>query len=63
MFLSFVCLFSVFGSCLFMYYSVPSLVCNHLDKEEGAGLYLIVLLMSMLCSVALPHVAVGWSAL
>ena len=39
--------------------------CNHTDGEESAGCFaLTVFLMScdMQCSVALPHGAVGWSA-
>ena len=40
--------------------------CNHLEEEEKAGCFaLIALHISCYCrcSVALPHVAVGWSAL
>ena len=51
--------------CFVMYYSVSILVCNHLEKEEKADcLGCIVLQMSYYCkcSVALPHCAVGWSA-
>ena len=43
----------------------PFWVCIHLDNEEGAGCFaFIVFLMSIYCkcSVALPHGAVGWSA-
>ena len=43
----------------------PFEFCNHLDKEERAVCFvLIVFLMSCdcYCSVALPHAAVGWSA-
>ena len=39
--------------------------CNHLDEEERAGCFaLVVFLMFSDClfSVALPHSAVGWSA-
>ena len=39
--------------------------CNHLDGEERAGCFaLTVFLMSgdSQCSVALPHGALGWSA-
>ena len=39
MFIPFVCLFSVFGSCFVMYNSVPSLVL-HLDDEDGAGCFI-----------------------
>ena len=41
------------------------LVCNHLDEEERAGCFaFIVFRMSCYCKcpVALPHGAVGWSA-
>ena len=43
----------------------PFYFCNHLDKEERAGCFaFIVFWMSCdcICSVALPHGAVGWSA-
>ena len=43
----------------------PVYFCNHLDEEERAGCFaLIVFLMSCYCycSVALPHCAMGWSA-
>ena len=38
--------------------------CNHLDEDERAGCFaLVVFLMpcSCKCSVALPHGALGWS--
>ena len=34
--------------------------CNHLDEEERAGFFLMS--SDWLCSVALPHGVVGWSA-
>ena len=48
-----------------MYYCVSILVLhNHLEDEEKAGCFAIIVLQ-MYCyykrSVALPHVAVGWS--
>ena len=39
--------------------------CNHLDEEEKAGCFAIIVLWMYCyykCSVALPHGAVGWSA-
>ena len=53
---------SVFGTCFVNQYVVPFWFYNHLDGEERAGCFtLIVFLMSCvcLCSVALPHGAVG----
>ena len=64
MFLPFVCLFSVFGSCFVVYYSLPSLVLQSSWPGRWSWLlYLVVLLMCKLCSVALTHVAVDWPAL
>ena len=43
----------------------PLLFCNHLEEEEKAGCFaIIVLQMSCYytCFVALPHGAVAWSA-
>ena len=43
----------------------PFLFCNHLDEEERTGCFAdIVFQMSCYCriSVALPHGALGWSA-
>ena len=43
----------------------PFLFCNHLDEKGRAGCFaFIVFLMYCCCkcSVALPHGAVGWSA-
>ena len=50
---------SLFG----MHYFMSFLVCNHLD-EKAACFAFVVLRMSCYCifSVALPHGAVGWSA-
>ena len=39
----------------------PFWFCNHLEEEEKAGCFAIIVL-HMYCSVALPHGAVGWSA-
>ena len=39
--------------------------CNHLEEEEKAGCFAIIVLQVYCyykCSLALPHGAVGWSA-
>ena len=44
--------------CLFLF-------CNHLEKEEKAGCFAIIVLKMYYyykCSVAFPHSAVSWSA-
>ena len=54
------------GPCFVMYFLVAFKLCNHLDEEERASLlYFNCFLMSCGClrSVALPHGAVGCSAL
>ena len=41
------------------------LVCSHIEEEEKAGCFAIIVLQMYCyykCSVALPHGAVGWSA-
>ena len=53
------------GLCFAMHYFVSFQVYNHLDEEERAGCFaFIVFWMSCYCKypVALPHGAVGWSA-
>ena len=48
-----------------MHCFVSFLFCNHLDGEERSGCFaLLVFLVSCdcYCSVAIPHGAVGWSA-
>ena len=48
-----------------MHYFVSILVCNHLEENEKAGCYAIIVLQmycNYKCSVALPHGALGWSA-
>ena len=51
----------------------PFFFCNHLDREERAGYFTLIVFLTYLltyllmsydcyCSVALPHGAVGWSA-
>ena len=43
----------------------PFLFCNHIEEEEKAGRFAIFVLQMYCChkcSVALPHGAVGWSA-
>ena len=43
----------------------PFLFCNHLEEEEKAGCFAIIVLQIYCyckCSVALPTGAVGWSA-
>ena len=55
----------MFGHCFVIQYSVLVLFCNHLDGEERAGCFaLTVCLMSCdnQSSVALPHDALGLSA-
>ena len=55
----FVCL------CFDMHYFVSILVYNHLEEEEKAGCFSIIVLQMYCyykCSMALPHGAVGWSA-
>ena len=40
--------------------------CNHLEEDETAGYFTIIVLQmycNYKCSLALPHCAVGWSAL
>ena len=59
MFFPNVCLFSVFGSCFVMYNSVPSLVLQSSCQGRWSWLlYLVVLPMSELFSVALSNVTV-----
>ena len=51
------------GLCFGMHYFMSFLVCNHLDEEERACSFAIIIFrMSCYCqcSVALPHGAVGW---
>ena len=48
-----------------MHYFCSFYFCNHLEEEEKAGCFAIVVLQMNCyykCSVALPHGAVGWSA-
>ena len=43
----------------------PFLFCNHLEEEEKAGCFAVIVLQMYCyykCSVALPHGAMGWSA-
>ena len=43
----------------------PFYFCNHLEEEEKAGCFAIIVLRMYCyykCSVALPHGAVGWGA-
>ena len=44
----------------------PFYFCNHLEEEEKAVFFAIIVLQMYCyynkCSVALPHGAVGWSA-
>ena len=45
-----------------MHYFVSILVCNHLEEEEKAGCFAIIVLQMYCyykCSMALPHGAVG----
>ena len=44
---------------------VRSRFCDHLEEEEKSGCFAIIVLHMYCyykCSVALPHTAVGWSA-
>ena len=58
------------GSSLFVFVLVcitlcPFLFCNHLDKKERAGCFAFIVFWMPCyckCSVALPHGAMGWSA-
>ena len=62
--LSIVCECSVFVFVLLCMF-VPFQVCNHLEEEEIAFCFAIIVLQMYCyykCSVALPHGAVGWSA-
>ena len=46
-----------------MQYFVSFLACSHLDGEERAASFtLIVFLITCYCFIAFPHGAVGWSA-
>ena len=50
---------------VFILVSITLWFCNHLDEEDRAGCFaFIVIWISCYCkwSVALPHCAVGWSA-
>ena len=52
-------------SLFFMHYFVSIQFCNHLEEEEKAGCFAITVLKMYCyfkCSVALPHGAVGCSA-
>ena len=43
----------------------PFQFCNHLEEEEEAGCFAFIVLQMYCyykCSVALPHGAMGWSA-
>ena len=43
----------------------PFYFCNHLEEEEKAGCFAIIVLQMHCydkCSVVLPHGVVGWSA-
>ena len=48
-----------------MHYFVSILFYNHLEEEEKAGCFAIIVLQMYCyyqCYVALPHSAMGWSA-
>ena len=60
-----VCGSSVFVSVLLCVTLWPFQFCNHLKEEEKAGCFAIIVLEMYCynkCYVALPHGAVGWSA-
>ena len=53
------------GPCFVVLYSLSFLFCNHLDWEESAGCFtLIIFLVSwdFWYSVVLPRGALGWTA-
>ena len=57
----------VLGLSLLCYWITlfPFYFCNHLEEEEKAGCFAIIVLQIYCfyeCSVALPHSTVGWSA-
>ena len=55
----------MFGPGFVMHYFAFILVCNHLEEEEKAGCSAIIVKQMYCykkCSVALPHGAMGWSA-
>ena len=48
-----------------MYYFVSLKFCNHLEVEEEAGCFAIIVLQTYCyykCSAALSHSTVGWTA-
>ena len=60
-----ICGSSVFVFVLLSITLCPFFFCNHLEEEEKAGCFAIIVLQMYCyykCSVALPHGAVGWSA-
>ena len=55
----------MFGPCFVIQYIMSFLSCNHIDGDQKAGCFtLVVVLVSVDCkySVALPHDAMGWPA-
>ena len=55
----------VLGPCFVIQYFVSFLFCNHLDGEEKAGCFTLTVFLvtcDSQCFVALPHGAVGSSA-
>ena len=51
--------------CFVMHYFVSIIVLHHLEEEDKAGCFDIIVLQIYCyykCSVALPQGAVGWSA-
>ena len=60
-----VCGNSVFVFVLLCITLCPFNICNHLEEKEKTGCFAIIVLQMYCyynCSVALPHGAVGWSA-
>ena len=59
-----VCGSSVFVFVLFYITLCPFLFCNHLEEDEKAGCFAIIVYQMYCyyeCAVALPRGAVGWS--
>ena len=55
----------MFGACFVIQYFVSVQFCNHLDVEERAGCFALTVFRMFCdsqCFVALPHGALGWSA-
>ena len=51
----------MFGPCIVIQYFESFYYCNHLGEEDGAGCIILRVFQVAcgLCSLALPHVALG----